>query len=179
MTMGAAVSRPGPDTTLTPELQRVIAGYVNAGATIPNAAEAAGVSWNTVKKWIAKGRKGIEPYDAFVAALAQARAMHSVAMQLVITNAAKKGDWRAAAWDKAQRDAQQRLRDRPDSASTPQAPAADLLEERTVLVYPVPVPEGASLADFQLPEGHVVETTGEDVTNQTTTVVFEDLDHDQ
>ena len=172
----AAVSRPGPETSLTKELQQTICGYVNAGASIPHAAEAAGIRWDVCKRWIAKGRKGMEPYATFVDELARARARSRVATRLTIVSAAKKGDWRAAAYLEQQL---QPVRTRGDAAAVAPPPAQDLLEERTVLVYPVPVPEGASLADFRLPEGHVVETTGEDVTGSITTVAFEDLDHDQ
>lgn len=170
----AAVSRPGPETTLSAELQRVICGYVNAGATIPHAAEAAGVRWDVCKRWIARGRKGIEPYAAFVEELSKARAMYRVATRLCIVNAAKKGDWRAAAYLEQQL---QPVRTR-DGAQQPTPPVQDVLEERVVLLYPVPMPEGASMSDLQLPEGHAIETTGEDVTRTKTTVVYEDEDID-
>jgi hypothetical protein len=85
-------------TNLTPELQRVIAGYVNGGASIKNASVAAGVSWNTAKDWLARGKLGVEPYASFVAAMEQAKAAWIVAGNLRITTAGRQ-DWKATAWD--------------------------------------------------------------------------------
>ncbi len=85
------------NTNLTLEVQAQIARYVNAGAPIPHACEAVGVPWPTCKDWLRKGRKGIKPYAAFVAAMKQAKAAHATGSVLCVTKAGGK-DWRAAAW---------------------------------------------------------------------------------
>lgn len=85
-------------TKLTPETQEAICQRVTLGATIPAACKASGVSWNTAKDWLRRGREGKQPYAAFVEAIDEAKAKWEVASNLVITKAAKKGDWKAAAW---------------------------------------------------------------------------------
>ena len=87
----------GKPTKLTPEIQTKVAGYVNAGAPIPMACTAAGLSWNTAKEWLARGRRGEQPYDEFVAAMAEAKARWVAGSTMRITKASQK-DWKAAAW---------------------------------------------------------------------------------
>lgn len=84
-------------TKLTPELQNTIARYVNAGANVPRACVAAGLSWNTAKEWLARGRAGDEPYADFVHAIEQAKAAWAVGIAMRITSAGKQ-DWKADAW---------------------------------------------------------------------------------
>lgn len=86
-----------PKTRLTPEVQKRICGYVNAGAPIPHACEAAGIPWYTCKDWLKKGRARKKPYAAFVEAIDQAKGMWVAGASMRITKAAA-DDWRAAAW---------------------------------------------------------------------------------
>lgn len=86
-----------PPTILTPEVQTRICALVNGGAPIPLACKSAGISWNTVKDWLKKGREGIEPYAAFNTACQQAKASWACAAVLRVTKAGAK-DWKASAW---------------------------------------------------------------------------------
>jgi len=170
MSSEALVSRPGPKPELTPQLQETIRGFVNAGASLAMACQAAGVKPDTCKKWMAKGRRGVEPYASFVDTVERARAMHRVAMQMVITGAAKRGDWRAAAHDQLRRE---RLAEQGRAVRQ----GIDALDdEKVILLYPVPVPEGAAISDLQLAEGHAIDTDGESVPQDRVTVAYEDPD---
>ena len=83
---------------LTPALQDQIAGYVNAGSPIPLACKAAGVSWNTAKEWMKRGKReedGI--YCEFFAAMERAKARWAAGAAMRITKAGQK-DWKADAW---------------------------------------------------------------------------------
>jgi hypothetical protein len=84
-------------TRLTPELQKQICGFVNAGAPIPHACEAAGVPWYTCKDWLKKGRAGRRPYAEFVEAIEEAKGKWVAGATMRITKASAE-DWRAAAW---------------------------------------------------------------------------------
>jgi transposase-like protein len=58
----------------TPEARAEVVGYVGAGASIPDAARAAGVGVDTLKRWLARGRReDLGPYSDFEAAVADAR----------------------------------------------------------------------------------------------------------
>ena len=84
-------------TILTASCQAEICKYVRAGAPLPQACEAAGISWNTAKEWLRRGKAKERPYAAFVAACRQAKARWAVAQTISITKAAPK-DWKAGAW---------------------------------------------------------------------------------
>jgi hypothetical protein len=140
---------------------KAIAGYVTAGATIPHACEAAGVKWTTAKNWMEKGKKGLYPFTLFREAMAEAKALHRVGLRLVIMGAAKRGDWRAAAYLEAHREFTD-AHNASGQGRHPQ-PLPDPNEERVVLLYPVPMPEGADISQLQLLPGHAIETTAEPV----------------
>ncbi len=89
---------PGKPTTLTPEVQEAICKYIRSGASVPKAAVAAGVSVNTVKSWRREGRAGKQPFKDFLEACDHAFAVCCTGMAGAVTNAAKKGDSRAAMW---------------------------------------------------------------------------------
>jgi hypothetical protein len=61
------------NTVLTPELQDNVVKFVMAGATIPAACEASGLSWDTAKKWLKPPMATKEPYAGFVAAMNRAK----------------------------------------------------------------------------------------------------------
>lgn len=87
----------GRKTKLTPELQSDICKLVASSVPLPDASVHAGVSWNTVKDWMAKGRAGKRPYVEFVEAIDAARASWKVGAVLTVTKQAKK-DAKWAAW---------------------------------------------------------------------------------
>jgi hypothetical protein len=84
-------------TSLTIDIQTRICQLVNGGSPIPQACKAAGVSWNTAKVWLAKGREGKRPYVDFYNAVEQAQAAWVCASTLRVTKAGAK-DWKASAW---------------------------------------------------------------------------------
>lgn len=87
----------GRKTVLDADVQKRIATLVNAGAPLPMACEASGVSWNTAKGWMRRGRDGEKPFSDFVDAIAEAKAAFVCGSAMRITKAADK-DWKAAAW---------------------------------------------------------------------------------
>lgn len=54
-----------------------IVARIEAGASVADAARAIGAAPDTVKKWIARGRKGEPEYAEFVAAVEAARMRHA------------------------------------------------------------------------------------------------------
>lgn len=87
----------GPPTLCTPEMRGKICKLVNAGAPLPYACEAAGMSWNTVKVWLRRGRAGEEPYATFVQEWKAAKAAWVAGSVLRVTKAGER-NWKAAAW---------------------------------------------------------------------------------
>lgn len=57
----------------TDEIRAQIVASVAAGASLPDAARAAGVHPSTVKGWVTRGRRGDNPYAEFVGELEAAR----------------------------------------------------------------------------------------------------------
>lgn len=87
----------GRKTKLTPTLQARLCAHVTAGASIPAACGLAGISWNTVKDWLALGREGKAPYAELVEALEVAKNAWAGTTSKRISNATKH-DWKAGAW---------------------------------------------------------------------------------
>jgi hypothetical protein len=151
----------------------LIRGYVTAGCPIPVACEAAGVKWTTAKHWLEKSKKGISPFTEFGDAMRKAQAMHRVGTKLIIMSAAKKGDWRAAAYleeryERAQekkREAEALNQPPPEDDTAAAAAAIGDEDDRVVLLYPVPMPRGAHVSQLQLVPGHAIDTEGTDTTN--------------
>ena len=85
-------------TTLTPELQQKICDHILRGSSVPKAAVAAGVSWDTVKGWRKEGKAGRQPFADFLDACDHARALCCTRMSKVVHDAAEKGDARPAQW---------------------------------------------------------------------------------
>ena len=129
----------------------LISACVIAGATIRQASAAAGVKWSTVRHWLNKGHRGIDPYTRFTKMITEAKAMRKVVARLMIMQAAQRGEWRAAAW-MLEKDLlaealaeEQRLLHHPEELEP---------EERAVvLLYPVPMPDGADPSQFRLCPG--------------------------
>ena len=84
-------------TKLTPEVHAAIVEMILHGSTKKDAAEAAGVHYDTFNEWMKKGeeaKKGM--YSEFSEAIKRAEAQCSVNYDRVIQTAAAKGDWKAA-----------------------------------------------------------------------------------
>ncbi len=86
---------PVPETLCTPELTQAVSLLVAAGAPLPHACPAAGVSWDTAKEWLKPEQACREPYKTFVAAMEKARASHAVGCVMRITKAGRNGAWKA------------------------------------------------------------------------------------
>ncbi len=54
-----------------------VVARIEAGASLGDAARAIGISPDTLKSWVRRGRKGEEPYDEFVEAIEAARVRHA------------------------------------------------------------------------------------------------------
>lgn len=97
-----------------PEVRAKIIAALDRGATQRLAAELAGVDERSVKRWLAQGREclaeretwdrdgqhgdppALDGYAVFVLEVAQARARADFDLIDVITQACRRGDWRAA-----------------------------------------------------------------------------------
>lgn len=91
----------GQPTALTPEVRRIICRELAASSTMSMAAGAAGISYDTLREWIARGtgtdtdRPSSELYAAFAVAVEAAVAEGKRKRIRTIT---KSKDWRAHAW---------------------------------------------------------------------------------
>ncbi len=85
-------------TKFTPEVTDTIIKAVSIGATYKDAAEAAGVDYDTFNEWMKAGRTGKRRFSEFSEAIARAEANARNNYLSTIAQAAAKGDWKAAAW---------------------------------------------------------------------------------
>lgn len=82
---------------LTPESQAAIVDAILHGCTYKDAAEAAGVEYNTFNEWMKKGAEAKSgAYHEFNEAVQVANAQCAANFTRVIQNAAAKGDWKAS-----------------------------------------------------------------------------------
>ena len=87
----------GRPTKLTPEVSAVIIENILHGATYKDAAEAAGVNYDTFNEWMRAGAEGkAGKFSEFFGAVRKAEAQCRLNMTRVIQSAAAKGDWKAA-----------------------------------------------------------------------------------
>jgi len=88
----------GRPTKLTPEIQAQIANYLKAGCYVETAAAAAGIDKATLLRWLKNGARSCGAQRKFRDAVTKALADAELTDLLLITRAAKKGAWQAAAW---------------------------------------------------------------------------------
>ena len=82
---------------LTPDTHAVIVESILHGATYKDAAEAAGVNYDTFNEWMRAGADGkAGKFSEFFGAIRTAEAQCRLNMTRVIQSAAAKGDWKAA-----------------------------------------------------------------------------------
>lgn len=82
---------------LTPETHAVIVDAILHGATYKDAAEAAGIWYETFNEWMQRGeRESTGKYFQFNHDVRQSEAQCRLNMTRVIQSAAAKGDWKAA-----------------------------------------------------------------------------------
>ena len=79
-----------------PEVTETIIKALQIGATYKDAAEAAGVDYDTFNEWIKAGREGKCKLSEFAEAVQQTEAQARLNYLTTIAQAASKGDWKAA-----------------------------------------------------------------------------------
>lgn len=88
----------GRYTKLTPEVEETILRHLRTGGYQVHAAEAAGVTYDAMRKWILRGEAGERVYADFATKVRKVLAEDALRSQSIITRAALGGDWKAAAW---------------------------------------------------------------------------------
>jgi transposase len=83
-------------TKFTPEVTETILKAIQIGATYKDAAEAAGVSFDTFNEWMKAGREGSKKFSEFFELIRKAEAQARLNYLSTIAQAAAKGDWKAA-----------------------------------------------------------------------------------
>ena len=79
-----------------PEITETILKALQIGATYKDAAEAAGVDYDTFNEWIKAGREGKRKFSEFSEAVQRTEAQARLNYLSTIAQAAAKGDWKAA-----------------------------------------------------------------------------------
>lgn len=85
-------------TKLTPKLQEDIVQALGVGATHEHAAQYAGIDGATFYRWLQAGEAGKAPYREFCEAVKKAEGRAVVGWLAQIEEAARTGNWQAAAW---------------------------------------------------------------------------------
>lgn len=88
----------GRPTKLDDERAERAVKCIEAGGSRESAAAAAGIHKSTLTEWLARGRRGEEPYAGFQARVKAADGHAEDAMVRVVREAALDGTWQAAAW---------------------------------------------------------------------------------
>jgi hypothetical protein len=86
----------GRTVGLTPRIQQIIRDAIAAGNYQKVAAQAAGISEDTLMKWRQRGRRGVEPYASLEKAIEVADQDCEMTLVAKVMGATDK-DWRAAA----------------------------------------------------------------------------------
>ena len=106
--------RHGRPTRLTDEVQRKVCEAILLGCTYDIAASYAGISQRSLFQWMASGRDGnSKRHRDFYAAVKNAESMNAVRNLASIAQAAKDGNWTAAAWLLERRHGYTKESDRP------------------------------------------------------------------
>jgi len=71
---------------------------IRSGGSRASAAGLAGINPATLTDWMARGKSGEAPFDAFYAGIKAADAHAEQEMVGIVREAAKMGTWQAAAW---------------------------------------------------------------------------------
>ena len=87
-----------PSKIQDPQIREILRGAISIGASITQAASAAGIDASTFRRWRLKAEKDQEPYMTFFAELAMERDVATVKKLQIIDKAAQAGTWQAAAW---------------------------------------------------------------------------------
>lgn len=85
-------------TKLTPDVHAKIVGLLRAGNYVETAAAAAGVDARNVRRWLARGARGEEPFAQFARDVDAAQGEAEARDVIMLGKAAESGEWRAAAF---------------------------------------------------------------------------------
>lgn len=85
-------------TKLTPELQANFMQAISVGATHRIACEYAGITGDTLYRWLRLGEAGRQPYSSFSEQVKLASGRAAIGWLAKIEKAASDGVWQAAAW---------------------------------------------------------------------------------
>ena len=85
-----------PGCKLTPHLEVEILNLVSDGCRVTTAAQKAGITSSTMRRWMKEGEAGKQPYADFLVKVEQAQASAIADSLQAIKNAGAR-DWRAAA----------------------------------------------------------------------------------
>ena len=88
----------GRKSKLTPQLQEEIVKALAVGATHEQAYTYVGIGHECFYNWLRLGEQGRQPYAEFSEAVKKAEAHASVGWLAFIEQAARAGNWQAAAW---------------------------------------------------------------------------------
>jgi len=89
----------GAPTKLTPDTQKTIVAALQLGSTYVLAAQAAGVAYNTFNEWMKEGEASSRGAKReFYEAVKKAEGERAARWLQSIEQAAKDGQWQAAAW---------------------------------------------------------------------------------
>jgi hypothetical protein len=89
----------GPPSKFKPQTRRRVIEAITLGCTYEIAASYAGISESTLFRWLASGRdEEDKQYTAFYRSVKEAEAVSAVRNLASIAQAAKDGQWAAAAW---------------------------------------------------------------------------------
>jgi hypothetical protein len=92
------MAKRGRKLRLTREVHDTIIRHLKVGAFKRHAAEAAGVSEDAINQWLKRGAAGEKAFVQFFNDVRTTQGEDAVRMASVITRAAVKNDWKAAAW---------------------------------------------------------------------------------
>lgn len=100
---------------------------IKVGATPTTAGKYAGVSRETIWRWVKRGDRGQAEYREFARRFHETQASLVVLLLAVVDKAAMKGDWKAAAWKLARIDRKEygSMADAPAESEAPKQVEAE------------------------------------------------------
>lgn len=87
-----------PSKIVDPAVRETLRGAIALGASINQAASAAGIDASTFRRWRIRAEAEEEPYQTFFGELLMERDVATVRKLQIIDKAAQAGTWQAAAW---------------------------------------------------------------------------------
>lgn len=90
--------RKGNPKAITRTMMKAICETIACGNYVKPSVLANGVSYSTFRDYMAKGKKGIRPYDEYYEMVEEAKAVSEVNMSLRIDESAKQGNVGADMW---------------------------------------------------------------------------------